>query len=101
MRGATVSRLLGSMISLVTGKAAIDARLRTSREAAPIHVAIGRRFEEHSNGKVVQVTRVFDTRWAKPKERRKGKPWRHNEGTNLMKRFLVFKAEQEAYDRGG
>lgn len=47
------------------------------------------------------LQRVMDLRNVKPREHRKGKPWRHNETTNLMKRYRVFQVEQEAYDRGG
>lgn len=35
------------------------------------------------------LQRVLDLRNVKPREARKGKPWRHNETTNLMKRWLA------------
>lgn len=35
------------------------------------------------------LERVMDMRNVKPREQRKGKPWRHNESTNLMKRWKL------------
>lgn len=42
------------------------------------------------------LQRVMDLRNVKPREQRKGKPWRHNETTNLMKRWR----EQAIYEAG-
>lgn len=58
------------------------------KRSEPRYAAVSARKVQHRNGKWVTITRIFDMRVIKPKEARKGKPWRHNETTNARRRWM-------------
>lgn len=59
------------------------------KRSKPRYVAVSTRKVQHRNGKWATITRIFDMRVVKPKEARKGKPWRHNETTNARRRWMM------------